>query len=120
MRRAFAPLRRTTARVDRNIRDPVSPYQRLEELLAAGEHLVESILKVRGCLGELLPHLIDVLLVALLDLLTKQLLERAVAQTFFPLLRKVCNDVGHERARESLGLDVRIVGEKRVDRTSSR
>src|SRR5688500_386123 len=109
----YATSRRATAANDgsgqRNIRALGGCYQRLEELLASGENLVERILKVRGRLGQLLPHLIDVLLVALLDLLTKELLESAVAESLFTLLRKVRNDVGHQGACEPLRLHVRII-----------
>src|SRR5688500_5326753 len=101
--------------VERNICGPGSCYQRLEELLPAGENFIERILKVRRRLGELLPHLIDVLLVALLDLLAKELLERPIAQPFLPLLRKVGDDVRYQRARQALRLDVRVVRQEGVD-----
>jgi hypothetical protein len=43
----------------------------LEELLATGENFVECILKMGRRLRELFAHLIDVLLVTLLDLFAK-------------------------------------------------
>ena len=70
---------------------------------------------MRRRLGELFPHLFDILLVTLLDLFAKQLLERSVAQSFFPFLREVRDDVGDECARETLRLDVRIVREERIN-----
>jgi hypothetical protein len=67
----YATSRRATAAndgsVDRNICGPVRRDQRLEQLLAAGEHLVERILKMRRRLREFLSHLVDVFFVALFD-----------------------------------------------------
>ena len=40
----------------------------LEHFLAASQHVVQGILEVRGRLGELLPNLLDVLLVTFLNL----------------------------------------------------
>lgn len=51
----------------------------LEKLLAACENVVQRILKMRGCAGKVTSHLVDVLLIALLDLVAEQRLERSVA-----------------------------------------
>ena len=45
----------------------------LEDLLAAGENVVERVLKMNGRLSELAADLIDIFLVALLDLFSEQL-----------------------------------------------
>jgi hypothetical protein len=71
---------------------------------------------VRRTLGELAAHLLDVFLVALLDLLAEELLERSIAQPFLALLREVGDDVRDERTRETLGLRVGIVREDWIDR----
>ena len=92
----------------------------LEELLSPREHVVQGVLEVRRAFCELAADLLDVLLVALLDLIAEERLQCPIAKPLFPLLRKVRDDVGDEGARESLCLDVGIVGEKRVDRASRR
>ena len=89
---------------------------RLEDLGAAREHVVERVLEVRRILGELLPHLLDVFLVALLDLLAEALAQRALALALRVAIGEVRDDVGDERAREPLRLLIRIVGEERIDR----
>ena len=71
--------------------------------MSAGEKIVEGFLEVRGVLRDLAADLIDVLLVALLDLFPKNLLERAVAEPFFSLLWEVRDHVGHERSIEVKG-----------------
>ena len=50
--------------------------------LARRRGFVQRVLKMRRRFGELPPDLIDVLLVALLDLFLEELLQRAVAQAF--------------------------------------
>src|SRR5512140_1762087 len=70
----------------------------LEELLSSGEHVVQCVLEVRGAFGELAADLLDVFLVALLDLLAEELLQRSVAHPFLPLLREVRDDVRDEGA----------------------
>jgi hypothetical protein len=71
---------------------------RSEQSLSAGKDLVQRILKMRRRFRKILPHLIDVFLVALLDLFAKQLLERAITQPFIAPLRKVRHQIGDERA----------------------
>src|SRR5512140_1894225 len=88
----------------------------LEDLRPAREHVVERILEVRRILGELLPHLLDVFLVALLDLLTKALAQRALALSLCVTVGKVGDDVRDERACEALCLLIGIVREKWIDR----
>src|SRR6185436_417194 len=78
------------------------------------------VLEVRRRLGEFTSDLVDVFLVALLDFLAEYLLQRPVAESFLALLRQVRDHVRHERAREPLGLRVRIVREKRIERTLRR
>src|SRR3981081_2475041 len=83
-------------------KDSHSP-RRSEELLASREDIVERVLEVGGRLGKLTSDLLYVLFVALLDLLAKELLERAIANSFLPLAREVGDDVGNERACQPLG-----------------
>jgi hypothetical protein len=90
----------------------------LEYFLAGTQHFVQRFLKVGRALRELLPYLRNILLEALFDLLPKELLESSVAKSFGVLRRMVGDDVGHERASESLRPLVRILGEKRVEGTS--
>src|SRR6266699_744817 len=66
--------------------------------------------------GELLPHLVDELFEALLDLLLKEGLESAIAESFLSLLRKIHDEVGDQGARETLRPCIGIVGKKRIDR----
>ena len=51
----------------------------LEDFLAPSEKVVQSFLEMRSRLSKLAPDLSDVFLVALLDLLLEELLQRAVA-----------------------------------------
>ena len=44
---------------------------------------------MRRGFSEVLAHLIDILLIALLDLFAEEILERTVAQTFIATLRKI-------------------------------
>src|SRR5215218_8190913 len=74
--------------------------RRSEDAPSAGQHVVQRVLEVRRRIGELLPDLLDVFLVALLDLLAKELLERAGAEPFLALLRMVGDDVGDEGTRQ--------------------
>jgi hypothetical protein len=67
--------------------------ERSEQSLSAGKDLVQRILKMRRGFRKILPHLVDVFLVALLDLFAKQFLERAIAQAFIAPLRKVRHQV---------------------------
>lgn len=91
------------------------PASRLKHLLPASEQIVERILEVWCRLRELTPHLRNVFLVALLDFILEELFERSIAETVLPLLRKVRDQVGHQRARKTLRLRVRIVREERID-----
>src|SRR5687767_5716940 len=74
---------------------------------------------MRRSFGELLPHLVEILLVALLDLLPEDLLERSIPDRLVTLLRLVGDHVGDERAREPLGLLVGIVREEGIDRRTT-
>ena len=86
----------------------------LEDFLAGTQHFVQCFLKVGGALRQLLPYLRNILFEALFYLLSKELLERSVAETFRVLGGMVGDDVRDEGARESLGALVGILGEKRV------
>ena len=63
-----------------------------------------------GGFGEFLADLIDIFLVALLDLLTEELFEGAILQPFFTLLRQIRNHIRHQRSRQALRPLIRIVG----------
>ena len=94
------------------------PLQTLENFLAGREHFVQRFLEICGALGKWLPHLSNILLEALFYLLSKELLESSVAETFGVFGRVVRDDVGHESAREPLGALVGILGEEGIERTS--
>src|SRR5690348_1878571 len=110
------PLGGRTAPSSRSLDASANQGPTSEDPFAAREHVVQRILKMRGALGELASHLVDVFLVALLDFLAKELAQRAVAQTFAVFVGEVRDDVGDQCARESLGLDVGVVGEEGIDR----
>ena len=84
----------------------------LEDSLACCQHFVQRFLKVSGALGKWLAYLRNILLEALFYFLSKELLESAVPETFRVLGRMVGDDVRDERAGESLGPLVRILGEE--------
>ena len=65
-------------------RQPLLPPG-LEHLAPSCEHVVQRFLEVHGRLGELAAHLFDILLVALLDLVAEQLLQRSALQAFIAL-----------------------------------
>ena len=94
------------------------PDGRSKYLLATREQIVQGILKVRRGLRELASDLHDILLVALLNFILEELLQRAIAQTLLPLLRKVRDQIGHEGSRESPRFRVRIIREEWIDRRS--
>jgi hypothetical protein len=75
---------------------------------------------MRRGICELLSDLKHVLVVALLYLFLEELLERAIAQPFFALLREVGHEIRDERTSEPLRLGVRIIREKRIDRWTRR
>ena len=95
------------------------PLQTLENFLAGREHFVQCFLKICGALGEGLPHLSNILFEALFYLFSKELLERPVAETLRVLGGMVGDDVRDQGASEPLGALVGVLGEKRVQRTSS-
>ena len=74
----------------------------LEQFFAARENVVQRILKVRGGPGEVTSNLIDIFLVALLDLVPEQRLERPVAQSLRMPSGMIGNDVRHQCASKTL------------------
>jgi hypothetical protein len=110
-----ALLQTATAFAFRHLPGP----QGLEDFLACRQHFVQRFLKVSGALRELLAYLRNILFEALFYLLSKELLERAVAETLRVLGGMVGDDVRDQRASESLCALVGILGEKRVQRASS-
>ena len=109
-----ALLQITTAFAFRHLPGP----RGLEDFLAGTQHFVQCFLKVRGTLGQLLSHLRNILFEALFYLLSKELLERPVAKSFRVFGGMVGDDVRNEGACEPLRALIRILGEKRVQRTS--
>ena len=74
------------------------PLQTLENFLAGREHFVQRFLEICGALGEGLPHLSNILFEALFYLLSKELLERPVAETLRVLGGMVGDDVRDQSA----------------------
>ncbi len=95
-----------------------TPLQTLENFLAAREHFVQRFLEIRGALGEGLPHLSNILFEALFYLLSEELFESSIAESFGVLGRVIGDDVRNERAGESLGALIGILGEKGIERAS--
>src|SRR5436190_17524942 len=81
----------------------------LEDFLAGCQHFVQCFLKVSRAFSKLLSHLGNILFEALFDLLSKQLLERPVAQTLGVLRGMVGDDVRDERSGKTLGALVWIL-----------
>jgi len=93
-------------------------YRFLEDSLSGAEHFVQRLLKMRRRARELRAYLHNILIVALLDLLTKQLLQRPVLKTFGVLGGIVRHHVRNERASEAFGAKAGIAREERVDRSA--
>jgi hypothetical protein len=93
--------------------------QGLEDFLACRQHFVQRFLKVGSALREWLAHLRNILFEALFYLLSKELLERSVAESFRVLGGMVGDDVRDQSASEPLGALVGILGEERIQRASS-
>ncbi len=74
----------------------------LEKLFSACENVVQRILKMRRGPGKVASNLVDILLVALLDLVAEQSLESPVAQSLGVASRVVGDNVRHERACKTL------------------
>jgi hypothetical protein len=70
---------------------------------------------MHGRFGELAPDLIDVFLVALLDLFAKQLAQRSFAQPLVTTLGEIGDEIGNQGTRQPARLGVWIVREERVD-----
>ena len=101
----------------RSVEPPRVPFQLLlEHLLAPGKNVIQRILEVRRRLGELFADLLDVFLVALLDLLAEELFQRAPAHALITLLRMIGHHVGDQRASQPLRLLIWIIGEEWIDR----
>ena len=110
-----ALLQTATAFAFRHLPGP----QGLEDFLACRQHFVQRFLKISGALREWLAYLRNILFEALFYLLSKELLERSVAESFRVLGWMVGDDVRDQSASEPLGALVGVLGEKRVQRTSS-
>jgi hypothetical protein len=110
-----ALLQTATAFAFRHLPGP----QGLEDFLACRQHFVQRFLKVSGALCEWLAYLRNILFEALFYLLSKELLERPVAESFRVLGGMVGDDIRDQSASEPLCALVGILGEKWVQRASS-
>ena len=86
-----------------------------EDAISGSEHFVERILEERRRFSDLTANLFDVFIVALSNLVPKQLLECAVRQAVGPLSRLVRHHVRHQRASESFRARHRIAAQERID-----
>ena len=76
-----------------------------KHLSSARQYFVQRLAEIWGGVGHLPAHLLGILFPALLDLLVKELLEVAIAETFLTLSRMVHDHVGDECSRETAGLE---------------
>ena len=91
-----------------------------EQATATRENFVERFLKVRRVLGHIPSNLFDVLLIALLDLLAKELTQRTVAKAFVALLGMIRHQIGHERPRKSTRALTGVGSKERINWTLPR
>jgi hypothetical protein len=110
----LSPRLRSLSAIVRALR----PCQSLEDFLSACQNFVERILKIGRALGKLLSNLRNILLKALFYLLTKELLQSPIAQTFGVLRRMVGDDVRDQRASKSFGALAGILGKKWIERAT--
>lgn len=116
LRQSFAGLLQTATAFTLRHFEP--PLQTLENFLAGREHFVQRFLEICGALGEGLPHLSNILFEALFYLLSEELLESSIAESFGVLGGVIGDDVGDERASESLGALIGILGQEGIERAS--
>ena len=99
---------------------PPSPSLRpLEDRLPVPQDLIQRLLEVRRRLGEILPHLLHVLLPALADLFLELLLDGPRLEGIAPLGGVIDHHVRDQRPREAACLLGRILGEEGIDRAST-
>ena len=104
-----------TARADNNLHLLFSSkHHPSENGLTSRENLVEGFFEKGGRIGKLFADITDKLLPALLDFFVEDLLEVALFQGFFPLVRLIHNHVGNERPGEPPRFLMRIPGQERV------
>jgi len=115
-RQSFARLLQTATAFALRHFEP--PLQTLENFLAGREHFVQRFLEICGALGEGLPHLSNILFEALFYLLSEELFESSIAETFGVLGGMVGDDVGDECACKSLRPLIGIFGEEWIERAS--
>ena len=112
LRQSFAGLLQTATAFALRHFEP--PLQTLENFLAGREHFVQRFLEICGALGEGLPHLSNILFEALFYLLSEELFESSIAEAFGVLGGMIGDDVRDERAGESLGALIGVLGEKGI------
>ena len=91
----------------------------LENLSASAQYFVQRFLKVSRRAREVGTDLRDILLIALLDFVAEELLERTLFQSFCVLSRIIGNHVRYERSRQSLCPETRIARKERIDWSTS-
>jgi hypothetical protein len=91
LRQSFAGLLQTATAIALRHFEP--PLQSLEDFLAGREHFVQRFLEICGALGEWLPHLSNILFEALFYLLSEELFESSIAESFGVLGRVISDDV---------------------------
>src|SRR6266571_1194464 len=99
------------------LRSPSAIYsdpRALKDFLPATQHFVQRFLKIGGAFRKLLSHLRNILFEALFYLLSKELLESPVAETFGVLRRVIGDDVRDEGARQPLCSLIWILGQKGI------
>jgi hypothetical protein len=116
LRQSFAGLLQTATAFALRHFEP--PLQTLENFLAGREHFVQRFLEICGALGEGLAHLSNILFEALFYLLSEELFESSIAEAFGMLGRVIRDDVGHERAGESFGALIGVLGQEWIERTA--
>ena len=72
-----------------------------EQLASSAQNLVQRFLEMRRALGEFPPNLLDVFLIALLDLFAKKLTQSAIAKPVLALLRVIRDQIGDQGARQT-------------------
>ena len=90
----------------------------LEDFLPCRQHFVQRFLKVSRAFGKWLAYLRNILFKALFYLLSKELFESTVSETFRVFGRMVGDDVRYQGAGETLGALIRILREERIQRTT--
>src|SRR3990170_1012494 len=112
--RAVTPGSGATALV-RHKYKPRRELPQSEDLLTPGEDLVQRVGEKRRGLGQVIAHLLVVLLPAFLDLLFERLLQVALLERSLPFVRLIDDHVGHQRSRQPPRLLAGVLGQEGID-----